>query len=135
MFVKMQGIIKEDFTRYIYHVEAVRQDEQRPATRMRQERRQIPMAQQTAAPPPAAEGAQGPAEPDEEGDLHIEQAVSDKIPRKRRPVHAAQARNTNNATAAPEPPPSRVDWEVVGATTRDLQTVLIRPRAVSPPPP
>ena len=79
MFISMQGIIKEDFTRYIFHVEAVRQDERQPAARMKQERRQIPMAQQAAAPPPVDGGQdQGP---DEDGDLHIEQAVSDKIPR------------------------------------------------------
>ena len=78
MFVSMQGIIKEDFTRYIFHVEAVRQDERQPAARMKQERRQIPMAQQAAAPPPA-EGGQDQG-PDEE-EIHIEQAVSDKIPR------------------------------------------------------
>jgi preprotein translocase subunit SecA len=77
MFIAMQNIIKEDFTRYIFHVEAVRQDEQRPAARMRQERRQIPMTQ--AAPPPQVEG--GGEEPDDVEELHIEQAVSDKIPR------------------------------------------------------
>jgi preprotein translocase subunit SecA len=77
MFTAMQNIIKEDFTRYIFHVEAVRQDEQRPAARIRQERRQIPMAQ--AAPPPQAEGADDGS--DEVEELHIEQAVSDKIPR------------------------------------------------------
>ncbi|MGH2755089.1 MAG: preprotein translocase subunit SecA [Actinomycetota bacterium] len=77
MFINMQNVIKEDFTRYIFHVEAVREDERRPAARMRQERRQIPMAQ-TAAPP--IEESDGEVV-DDEGDLHIEQAVSDKIPR------------------------------------------------------
>ena len=78
MFISMQDVIKEDFTRYIFHVEAVRQDEERPATRMRQERRQIPMAQASAPPP--VEGDDGEVM-DEDGEVHIEQAVSDKIPR------------------------------------------------------
>jgi preprotein translocase subunit SecA len=78
MFIAMQNIIKEDFTRYIFHVEAVREDEQRPATRMRQERRQIPMTQ--AAPPPQTDDGDGQG-PDDVEELQIEQAVSDKIPR------------------------------------------------------
>jgi preprotein translocase subunit SecA len=78
MFLRMQEIIKEDFARYIFHIEAVPQEERsrpRPA-RMRQERRQIPMAQMQA--PPADGGTDVDEDPEE---IHIEQAVSDKIPR------------------------------------------------------
>ncbi len=80
MFVAMQGAIKEDFARYIFHVEAVREDERRQPTRMRQERRQIPMAQMTAPPAvdPAADGDGVAGEPEQ---VVVEQAVSDKIPR------------------------------------------------------
>jgi preprotein translocase subunit SecA len=82
MFVTMQNTIKEDFARYIFHVEAVREDERRQPTRMREERRQIPMAQMQPPPPvdesgvPAGNGA-----PPEGETFAVEQAVSDKIPR------------------------------------------------------
>jgi len=78
MFQQMQDTIKEDFARYMFHVEAVRSEERRP-TRIREERRQIPMAQFAAAPEPEADG-QTLAGPDDEG-IVIEQARSDKIPR------------------------------------------------------
>jgi len=80
MFLRMQEVIKEDFARYIFHVEAVREDQQRrqEPTRVREERRQIPMAQMTAVAP--AQGPDGEVVRDDEG-IHIEQAVSDKIPR------------------------------------------------------
>jgi len=84
MFLQMQGTIKEDFARYIFHIEAVREDQQhRPQpTRMRQERRQIPMAAMTA---PTGGPAQEPAEvegsdPEGAGDA-VAQAVSQKVPR------------------------------------------------------
>jgi preprotein translocase subunit SecA len=83
MFVRMQEIIKDDFTRYVFHVEAVRNEEraQRP-TQMREERREMPLA--SAGPPPVAEGdgvaVGGPGEPAEQA-IAIEQAHSDKIPR------------------------------------------------------
>jgi preprotein translocase subunit SecA len=80
MFVAMQGSIKEDFARYIFHVEAVREDERRQPTRMRQERRQIPMAQMQA-PPPVEESAGNGAGQAEGEMVPIEQAVSDKVPR------------------------------------------------------
>jgi preprotein translocase subunit SecA len=85
MFLGMQESIKEDFARYVFHVEVVREDEQRRSepTRVREERRQIPMASMSPAPPPsdtgngrAAGGAADEAQP-----VAIEQAVSDKIPR------------------------------------------------------
>ncbi|MGI8773604.1 MAG: preprotein translocase subunit SecA [Actinomycetota bacterium] len=79
MFARMQEVIKEDFARYIFHVEAVKEDRASEPTRVRQERRQIPMAQVNTAPP-VAEGEDGEVVRDEEG-IHIEQAVSDKIPR------------------------------------------------------
>jgi preprotein translocase subunit SecA len=75
MFSAMQDTVKEDFARYIFHVELVRQDQtrRREPARMRQERRQIPMAQpqQTAAA----------AEEEEEDEPVIVQAKSEKIPR------------------------------------------------------
>ena len=81
MFVRCRSIIKEDFARYIFHVEAVREDERHAEpTRMREERRQIPMAPETAAPP-RGRGTARTGGARREGDLHIEQAVSDKIPR------------------------------------------------------
>jgi preprotein translocase subunit SecA len=75
MFSTMQDTVKEDFARYIFHVELVRQDQTRtrePA-RMRQERRQIPMAQ----PQQTAAGA----EEEDEDEQVIVQAKSEKIPR------------------------------------------------------
>ncbi|HEY7874421.1 MAG TPA: preprotein translocase subunit SecA [Actinomycetota bacterium] len=83
MFVAMQESIKEDFARYIFHVEAVREDERRQPTRMREERRQIPMAQMQPAPPVAEDGmaaGNGAGQP-EGAAVAVEQAVSDKIPR------------------------------------------------------
>jgi len=75
MFLRMQDVIKEDFARYMFHVEAVQEQEPRRAEpkQMRQERRQIPMAgmqapAEAAGPPPEAEGDTG-------------QAVSSKVPR------------------------------------------------------
>jgi len=82
MFVAMQENIKEDFARYIFHVEAVREDERRQPTRMREERRQIPMAQMQAPPPVDESGGNGAGQAAPEGEMvPIEQAVSDKIPR------------------------------------------------------
>ncbi len=77
MFVQMQGVVKEDFARYVFHVEAVKEDQQSQPTKMREERRQIPMAQ--AAPPPV-DAAEEDFEADD-GGLHVTQAISDKIPR------------------------------------------------------
>jgi preprotein translocase subunit SecA len=77
MFTQMQEAIKEDFARYIFHVEAVHEEEQQRPQQMRQERPQIPMAQPMAPP----------TEGDEElpasgaGETEFEQAKSDKIPR------------------------------------------------------
>ncbi len=77
MFQQMQHAIKEDFARYIFHVEAVREDGRRAEpSRVRQERRQIPMAQMAAAAAPQA----GDGAVEEEAPV-IEQARSDKIPR------------------------------------------------------
>ncbi|MCA1701992.1 MAG: SEC-C domain-containing protein [Actinobacteria bacterium] len=80
MFLRIQEVIKEDFARYIFHIEAVREDERSRTqpTRMRQERRQIPMAQMQAAPPVDDQGNGSDPQPEE---IHIEQAVSDKVPR------------------------------------------------------
>jgi preprotein translocase subunit SecA len=85
MFQQLQATIKEDFARYVFHVEAVREDRREP-TRMRQERRQIPMAaaRPQAAPEPEYEGdpdGGGAMAAGAEGDFVVQQAVSDKIPR------------------------------------------------------
>jgi preprotein translocase subunit SecA len=82
MFQQMQGTIKEDFARYMFHVEAVREDERRRAepARVREERRQIPMAQFAAAPADVEVDGEAHPPADGEGAL-VEQARSDKIPR------------------------------------------------------
>jgi preprotein translocase subunit SecA len=79
MFVRMQEVIKEDFARYIFHVEAVKEEEKPAVTKVRQERRQIPMTQMTAAPD-VEDGGNGEVVRDEEG-IHVTQAISEKIPR------------------------------------------------------
>jgi preprotein translocase subunit SecA len=75
MFQRMQDTIKEDFARYIFHVELVREDQsrRREPSQVRRERRQIPLA---AAPTSAGDEDQVP--PDEPA---IQQARSEKIPR------------------------------------------------------
>jgi preprotein translocase subunit SecA len=79
MFVRMQEVIKEDFARYIFHVEAVKEEEKPAVTKVRQERRQIPMTQMTAAPD-VEDGGNGEVVRDEEG-IHVTQAISEKVPR------------------------------------------------------
>jgi preprotein translocase subunit SecA len=79
MFVRMQEVIKEDFARYIFHVEAVKEEEKPAVTKVRQERRQIPMTQMTAAPD-VEDGGNGEVVRDDEG-IHVTQAVSEKVPR------------------------------------------------------
>ncbi|HVM34203.1 MAG TPA: preprotein translocase subunit SecA [Actinomycetota bacterium] len=76
MFLQMQHTIKEDFARYVFHVEVVRDEgaSRREPTRVREERRSVPLAA-GAAGGGAAEQASEPAEP------VIVQAKSDKIPR------------------------------------------------------
>ena len=80
MFLQMQETIKEDFARYMFHIEAVHEDERsrNQPSRMREERRQIPMTQMNAAPP-ADDGFDGEVGAGD-GEA-IEQAVSDKVPR------------------------------------------------------
>ena len=75
MILQMQETIKEDFARYVFHIETVHEEERRRSTptRMREERRQIPM---TAVTP-----AQAEVEEQEPETWTVEQAVSDKIPR------------------------------------------------------
>ena len=83
MFQQMQDAIKEDFARYVFHVDVVREDErQSQPARMRQERRQIPMTQMQA-PAPEPGDVDGRAHPPAEGEgvAQIEQARSEKIPR------------------------------------------------------
>ena len=76
MFVRMQEVIKEDFARYMFHVEAVSEDEARRSepSRVRQERRQIPLA----GVPAPGEAREEDVEADE---VLVEQAVSNKVPR------------------------------------------------------
>ncbi|MBA2726173.1 MAG: preprotein translocase subunit SecA, partial [Actinobacteria bacterium] len=77
MFLQMQEVIKSDFTRYVFHVEAVKEEKQQRPQRVREERRQIPIAQQAAA---QSGGTEGEVERTDEG-ITITQAVSEKIPR------------------------------------------------------
>ena len=76
MFARMQEVIKEDFARYMFHVEAVSEEEARRSepSRVRQERRQIPLAG-VPAPSDAVD-----EDPEDDG-VVIEQAVSSKVPR------------------------------------------------------
>jgi preprotein translocase subunit SecA len=82
MFVAMQDTIKEDFARYIFHVEAVTDDgrRHREPARVRQERRQIPMAAATAQPSAGGDGLEGQPEEEDAGEA-VQQARSEKIPR------------------------------------------------------
>ena len=74
MFLQMQETIKEDFARYIFHVEIVREDDarRRPPRQVRQERRQIPMTMSS----PSGDEGEAPAE-----DPVVQQAKSEKVPR------------------------------------------------------
>jgi preprotein translocase subunit SecA len=81
MFLSMQDTIKEDFARYVFHIEAVRENERRAPTQMRQERRQIPMAQMQAPPQSAEVGSEGHPPAESDGVVGVSQAISDKIPR------------------------------------------------------
>jgi len=82
MFLQMQDTIREDFARYMFHVEAVREDERRSPARMREERRQIPMAAaQAPAPPVEGDGLAAAEEPEGGGAVAVQQAISDKVPR------------------------------------------------------
>jgi preprotein translocase subunit SecA len=81
MFQAMQYTIKEDFVRYMFHVEAVSSDQRKRSqpAHLRAERRQIPMAQVQATQEVAGpERGNGRAADDE---AVVEQAVSDKVPR------------------------------------------------------
>jgi preprotein translocase subunit SecA len=85
MFLQMQATIMEDFARYMFHVETVRSDERRTPARMRQERRQIPMAVPVGPGGGAAEEEEE-FEVDEYGDEAaeaplVQQARSEKVPR------------------------------------------------------
>ncbi len=78
MFAQMQETIKADFARYMFHVETVREDQRRSEpSRIRQERRQLPLASMRAGAGDTDEGA--PAAGDEAS--VVQQARSDKIPR------------------------------------------------------
>ena len=77
MFIQMQDSIKEDFTRYVFHVEVVREDQQRRQPTQREERRRSQLADGTSGPP--AETGPTAANTSESGPAP--QARSDKIPR------------------------------------------------------
>ncbi len=83
MFGRMQFAIKEDFARYIFHIETVQEEERRASepTRLREERRAVPMTQMNVGP----DGDGAEADPEggapEDGVIEIQQAVSEKIPR------------------------------------------------------
>ena len=80
MFGGMQESIKNDFARYMFHVETVKRDEQRerPA-RMRQERRQIPIA--AAGGPGGGGDSEQPGTAQGAEEAAFVQARSEKIPR------------------------------------------------------
>jgi preprotein translocase subunit SecA len=80
MFLGMQETIKEDFARYMFHVETVRSDERARPARMRQERRQIPMASFRAEPADVEVEGEAHPTPESEG-VVVSQARSEKIPR------------------------------------------------------
>jgi preprotein translocase subunit SecA len=82
MFQMMQETIKEDFARYMFHIEAVREEERSaPPTQVREERRQIPMANVAATQASGVDPAAEPEEPQPEEPLRVEQRISDKVPR------------------------------------------------------
>jgi preprotein translocase subunit SecA len=81
MFQQLEGNVKEDFARYMFHVEAVRREDRAP-TRMREERRQIPIAQAQPTPEVDEEFDEDRGHPPSGGEMPvIEQARSEKIPR------------------------------------------------------
>ena len=82
MFQEMQESIKEDFARYVFHVELVREEEQ-PKTRMREEKREVPVAAMAGGSAVDPGDVDGRAHPPAEGQgvAQIEQARSEKIPR------------------------------------------------------
>ena len=85
MFQSMQATIKEDFARYIFHIEAV-QDDGRAASEpsgMKEERRPIALTGMGAggAGDGASDGGAGDTAPQREAGAVMTQAVSDKIPR------------------------------------------------------
>ncbi len=77
MFIQMQDAIKEDFTRYVFHVEVVREDKNRKPTTQREERRRPQIAAGGAALPPET----GPTAANTSESAAPAQARSDKIPR------------------------------------------------------
>ena len=81
MFQQMQETIKEDFVRYVFHVEAVNEEEQQAAepSRVREERRAVPLAAPSGAA--AAEEVEDVAAEQEGGGVAVQQAVSAKVPR------------------------------------------------------
>ncbi len=83
MFQRMSDTVKEDFARYMFHIEAVREDERGRPARTREERRQIPIAQFAATAPAAVEevGDGRPHPPPEGEEIVVQQARSEKVPR------------------------------------------------------
>ena len=86
MFQAMQEEIKADFTRYVFHVEAVQDEERnRPQPqRMREERRDLPMVHASAAAGDGdgiAASPTGAAAAPEPAAVTVQQAVSEKVPR------------------------------------------------------
>jgi preprotein translocase subunit SecA len=89
MFQMMQAAVKEDFATYMFHIEAVVEEEgpSQPA-HVREERRQIPMANMTATGSTGVDPAEASATVDTAavaaeagGGVKLEQRVSDKVPR------------------------------------------------------
>jgi preprotein translocase subunit SecA len=82
MFGRMQHAIKEDFARYIFHIEAVQEEGRRAPepTRLREERRAVPLTRVSPGPNGDLGADAGRAEA-EDGPIEVQQAVSEKIPR------------------------------------------------------
>ncbi len=83
MFIQMQDAIKEDFTKYVFHVEVVREEKRSEPSRLREERRRAPIT--SGAPLQGGggmpEGEAGPIATNTSENTSVEQARSDKIPR------------------------------------------------------
>ena len=82
MFQQLQAAIKEDFVRYVFHVEAVREDEHAQSPRrVQEERRQVPLAAAGTGQAVAQAEAEAAGSPSGDGGVMVQQAISEKVPR------------------------------------------------------
>ena len=105
MFQEMQESIKEDFARYVFHVEIVREDQQQ-VTRAREEKRQAPVPAMAGGPAVDPGDVEGRAHPPAEGQgvAQIEQARSEKIPRNA-PCPCGSGKKYKMCHGRPDAPP------------------------------